>query len=498
MKKSIAFFLNTILAGMIFVLQMHIIEVKHHTLYYNGNWGNKKTESAKYLIGAHATLQHPRTIKDGKLDLTSWFCNNWFSCNRLLDFDTIAFTYINPRKFSFIINDDSLHSVGLTLHSHGDTSGFFFVATKAGKFEHCERLNLRSITFFNTAQNKVIVTRHDSTLSIMVNGKTALTTIYHLPAKLKIGFRGYTHPVLIDNVVTINKQGIRIFAESFGYTHPISRFAWLLWPVFTLLLIWSLPPFSFWIRAFTFIHFLFALCCTFWAIQTALWAQNYPSDKFGIEYQPVNLHLQSEDEIISSTCGRLTACTNNARRTILFIGSSQTWGAGVSDTNLTIPAQINTSLHDSALAVINGGIPGLEATRLYSIYTKHYLPLKPYIVVINLSHNDTSTALFGQSIAKFITTNKQRNIKTLLVTEPCMFEETTTSSNHSIMKRIADYTGTPINDMHPYIHSCEDSGFIWWDNAHLTEYGYTLFAQHLAPSINKLLIEKEIATPASP
>lgn len=54
------------------------------------------------------------------------------------------------------------------------------------------------------------------------------------------------------------------------------------------------------------------------------------------------------------------------------------------------------------------------------------------------------------------------------------------------MRRLGTELRVPLVDMHAHLRSSRDTGFLWWDQVHLTSYGQRLFADKLYGEIMKL------------
>ena len=173
---------------------------------------------------------------------------------------------------------------------------------------------------------------------------------------------------------------------------------------------------------------------------------------------------------------------------VLFIGSSQTWGAGATDSAMAYPCHVRDQLrayfHDSAITVLNAGICALTSERLYDLYyTRGWYRYHPMLVVIDLSYNDVDTLVFRKYIRKFLELNRSNNIKTLLVEEPIDYVVGYIGVNHHIIRREGEQYNVEVVPMQSYMDTYYDSGFIWWDNVHMTDYGYEAFADALTPYI---------------
>jgi lysophospholipase L1-like esterase len=192
---------------------------------------------------------------------------------------------------------------------------------------------------------------------------------------------------------------------------------------------------------------------------------------------------------------------------VLFIGSSQTWGAGADTENDTFvmqsEKQLNSQLYvfaentfQNVLGVIsedkasrkmdfiNAGISGTNSTDLLKLYTNSWRnTLKPDLVVLNLSNNDMGNPKFESNLRKFVELNRP-DIGTIFMLEANSIERTSgLAKNHEIVKRIGNELRIPVIDLHGYLSEKSDTGIIWWDYVHLTTHGQKLAAQLLTEYI---------------
>ncbi len=113
-------------------------------------------------------------------------------------------------------------------------------------------------------------------------------------------------------------------------------------------------------------------------------------------------------------------------RRVLFIGSSQTWGAGAESLEDTFVSLIERKLNETStfpVRCMNGGISAIESGDLLDLYEKYWLDLQPDVVVINLSNNDGDDEVLGRNVDAMIRLSQERSIGVLLVLEPNSSEE---------------------------------------------------------------------------
>ncbi len=175
---------------------------------------------------------------------------------------------------------------------------------------------------------------------------------------------------------------------------------------------------------------------------------------------------------------------------ILFIGTSQIWGAGARNEAETIVRRIQDKFNTSALVkgrfeCINAGISGYDASRLLNLYITEWLALEPQMVVIVLSNNDyLHSDIFSSALIRFVDLNTSKGIKTIFVLEANSIEMCSGELKlHSIMRHVAEENGVPALDLHGYLAQNSDKGFLWWDFVHLTSFGQMLAADFLFDGI---------------
>jgi lysophospholipase L1-like esterase len=191
---------------------------------------------------------------------------------------------------------------------------------------------------------------------------------------------------------------------------------------------------------------------------------------------------------------------------ILFIGTSQTWGAGARTkqecfVNL-LENKLNRELNSTyTFECINAGISGSNSTRLLEYYGKHWLALQPKLVIINLSANDWNDPdQFYRNLNQFVLISKAHNIKTIFSLEaipleaygePALSEPNfllkRTLSNHNTMIRCAQENNIFVLNLHGYLRKKYDDGILWWDCAHLRPFGHRLTASYIFDNIKDFI-----------
>jgi lysophospholipase L1-like esterase len=188
----------------------------------------------------------------------------------------------------------------------------------------------------------------------------------------------------------------------------------------------------------------------------------------------------------------------------MFIGSSQTWGAGASSYEKTFPAIFEKILNnkiielppdassasqvlgvstDQKIKIVNTGISGVTSSELLEEYQSEWIKLKPKILFINLSSNDFTygdfETKFKNNIENFIELNENNNIRTVLLIEAGSVELNRKNPLHQILTEIAKNEKILLIDIDQYLKDKNQTGLIWWDYVHLTDYGHQLVAEYI-------------------
>lgn len=203
---------------------------------------------------------------------------------------------------------------------------------------------------------------------------------------------------------------------------------------------------------------------------------------------------------------------------VMLVGSSQTWGAGASSLDTTFGHRLEELLNqqlaesdasgshsaqvlgistDQPIKVINTGISGTTSNDLLAEYKKHWLALAPKVTIINLANNDDYFGVtkdqFSANLQEFIDLNKEKQIKTILVVEARSNESSESESPHQevkefqqVVKEVAAINQIPVIDLNQYLENQIDSGLLWWDFVHPTDYGHSLIAKFLLEEIGKI------------
>ncbi len=502
MKKIHALIIILNICISIFISKLYLLT--NNTLVVNNNWDSEKINLQMGVMGASNFVNKTQPLNRDRLDLSSWSGFQEISTKKILEYNQIEFdALVDDNAYiinHFAMNDNQRFSIKI---SGTSSDSYCLVIDRDGKFidkQLIDGLNIKSNEWFHTKinlrENEAFITINDQeNVCLIPNSKYS-----------KVGFKGGLNQSLVDNIV-IKNNSETVFNEDFSNN---KNFILILIVIFIFLsLVHSkISNKSRYILFVTIDISLLLSILTFYIYLLCFFIGNYPN---------INSYLSSlksketewidkEIEIISTQI--MTATRDNNIEKIMIIGSSQTWGAGASSIEKTFPAILENELNikidelskdatssgqtfglsiNQDISVVNAGISGTVSFELLDEYQKNWIKLKPKILIINLSSNDfnygVSQSDFKKNIEEFISLNKLNNIKTILVIEASSSEYRIYNPLHNSLKEISADNNIPIIEMNEYLKDKNDSGLLWWDFIHPTNYGHQLIAKHISDFI---------------
>ena len=176
---------------------------------------------------------------------------------------------------------------------------------------------------------------------------------------------------------------------------------------------------------------------------------------------------------------------------ILFLGTSQTWGAGAASEAEGYVRLVERELRERLarpVECIDAGISGARSPRLAELFERHLAELEPRLVVVDLGHNDQDPVAFERALEDIVRLARERGSRCLLCLEPVSTEARPAGLPlHDVLRAVAAREGADLVDLHGQLVERADSGLLWWDVVHPTSYGHRLIAECLVPPIVELL-----------
>ncbi len=185
--------------------------------------------------------------------------------------------------------------------------------------------------------------------------------------------------------------------------------------------------------------------------------------------------------------GKVPPPSENHSARWMLVGTSQAMGAGAKNLSESFFSKTHQLLRKEwkrPLEGLNISVSGSNGVDLFSRFQQKYQDFRPDFMVINLSINGDEPTLEA-GLEKFLNWNQIRGIRTLLLKEAVDQENDGFKRRYEIISRLARKYQVPTLDMHSYLFApgVRQSGKIWWDLIHLTNYGQTLVSEKLAPAI---------------
>lgn len=184
---------------------------------------------------------------------------------------------------------------------------------------------------------------------------------------------------------------------------------------------------------------------------------------------------------------------------IAFLGSSQMVGSGALDINHThfglLYHRLRKENKDKSPMLLNLSDSSLAGLELYEKYRELLYSLKPEVLFLNLSFNDTTDSL-ESVVEQFLEDPKLKGIDFVLIQEPVSKEYSedliyriTADLDHLVLARLAQKYDVELLPLHRLIEERQDEYPIelWWDVVHLNSAGQEVWAEELWPMLKELI-----------
>ena len=179
-------------------------------------------------------------------------------------------------------------------------------------------------------------------------------------------------------------------------------------------------------------------------------------------------------------------------RRVLFVGTSQTQGDGVSVERKTFVALTQRLLNrrrpagSAPFECINAGMPNIGAGGTAEYYAKELVRLGPDLAIINLGSNDADDPQgFSREMIRVAEASEARKVRTAFALEANAVDCSGPGDlpTHKVSRRLAAEYGFGVIELHGYLAGRARSGFQWWDCVHLSEHGQQQAAELFARRI---------------
>jgi lysophospholipase L1-like esterase len=476
----------------------------NNTLHNGGTWIPSKIQLEKGVQGAYSFFLGRQALTKGRLNLGAWFGFQEVLYKDALHVDDFDFDFwLEPNAYlSVIFNKSEEGFSGVRFSVNNRFESTYFVASDVGGF--LERKRLGRLGMEPRRWHHARLRFDTGAFSIFLDDEEIGSFREEIGHEQGVGFRGGFHDALVDNVVIRQNRRV-VLHESFSNRKNASRItAFFLIPVVALnALVFLLVRFALGATGKNAGFYLVMLNMVLIVIGGLVFGYQYLTGSY---YPRLDENLEKREQYwqnasaaavikdIRKRYGRTAA--ENTRR-VLFMGTSQTWGAGASEQAATFVEVLEKKLNENAtrgirLECMNTGISGLKSFQLLKLYRREWIEFEPRVIVAIVGNNDRRMDRLQSSLEKMIELSAEAGIQPVLVLEANSAERGNRflSAKHRVMRRVGRSYGVPVIDMHAYLGSRYDDGFLWWDYVHLTDFGQQLMAEklyeELAPIVGEL------------
>jgi len=501
-SRRLAAFAALVLLIAAAVVSTEVYLYSGNTLYENGRWKASKNDLELGVMGA-ATCMVTRTALAGNhLNLGAWNGFQELLAHQPLPLIELSGSvWMPPNGYVYLeFNRDDEGFLAFRLSRNPEFPNALLSVARDGGF--------RSRRVFPPLRilegwNRFRITFDQHRASLFLNETWVVDADEPMAPLQRVGFRGGLASVYIDDVDLVSSAAPRRIHESFRNSH---RYPWIFCSVFIVLAalvgIRALLGYDPTDSALLVGLAVLAGSGTMLALDFYWLSPRYPLFPKRLVAAAERAGYQNRIETQARASERLRGKTCNRDRTcILFLGSSQTWGAGAEKAEDTFVARVESHLNQgagkAAYESINAAVPGFTSDDVLKAYLDGGLDMKPQITVINLGNNDRIAEDLRRNLGQILATNRERGIRSICVLEANTIEESsdrhqatikpaTLHANHQVIKSTCGEMGVPVVDLDGYLADRHDTGILFWDFVHFTSYGHRLAAVTIADAIAAL------------
>ncbi|MES2304426.1 MAG: GDSL-type esterase/lipase family protein [Gemmatimonadota bacterium] len=476
--------------------------LRFNALRLHPHWVATKPNLARAVMGATYFLEEPQTLDRGRLHLGAWFGFQEVRYDAPLPLRRLEATVgVEADGYLIVLHDITPDGFsGVRLSARRDLPSIRFRAGPGGEFLSSAPVPL---ALAPGSAHHVTLEFADSALSIAVDGRLVASEPHHSSLQ-QIGFRSGQRDAWVDDVAFTTTDN-RVVREDFTNRQRVNRNTMVLFALATiglgvltaLVLTLHRTP------ARTVGLWLVLLNLTLMVLAAAAYGyqyfvpKRYPFETGSLKQDESSQISEAQHRTIRELLQRYPAGSHGGEQRLLLLGSSQTWGAGASRLEdvwgTRLEALLARQLPAAHIVCINAGVSGLTSRQVYGLLDE-LLPLAPQAAIITLSSNDVDTASFRAHLDSILTRLKRAGVAPVVVLEPNSPEQMASDSRlgdihikHSILRDVARQANVPVVDMQEFLAASQQRGLLWWDFVHLTSFGQTLVAQHLAELVPNLL-----------
>lgn len=476
----------------------------HNTLHNNGNWISTKTTLARGLMGAEAFVFDLQALARGRLALSAWHGHQEVVSVREFDPASVEFDYRlrEGAYLTFEINRTKRSYTGIRMSAAELFPPAILEVREGGEFLSKKSFRRPRWTKPQRWHTLRVDFEDEGSFTVSVNNRRIESFPLKTVRPQRIGFRGGREGSFVKDVRVVSRDGTE-FYESFrrpGNWRSVNALAvagTLLLSSCLYLLLRLVRKVSPRILLFYFLMFSAVLIVVGLFASGIAWHRKefYP-DANEKRLMVEAAHVESGSErMISRIEGSYPRQPEPGVRRILFVGSSQTYGAGAAEPKHTLVRRTERQLNEGSAGAwrfecLNVAVEGYRIADMRRDLEERWIHWKPDVVIVNAGNNDakTNSESWEREVMAIVAASKRAGAEVVLVPEANSVERLSQGLDrlHDVTKKLARREKIPLVEMREHLSRRADDGFLWWDWVHLSSFGQTVFADHLVAELVRL------------
>ncbi len=487
-----------LLSGLFVLVATELVLAQGHTLAANGRWVVTKMDLERAVPGATAAFLTRPALARHRLNLGVWHAFQEVVQVEPWDPDRVGYSvslsdeeYVAMTLRAGVRAQPEAPLVGLRVSRHPDFPSMCLRGDASGRFAERAPLPPRELA---AGWHRLDVERTRDGLAVSIDGAPWGRCSMALPGPVHMGFRtGRGKRAAVDDIV-LSRHGEVLSQEGFrpaGWRRVAVGVG-----AGTGLSIALLALASTWLggasgretrlRLLTAVGTVLAIATLVCAVDHFVLSRRHPER---VDFRHFESRIATEQDVLDRIDARSREPLAPDARRILFLGSSQTWGAGARLDADRWTARVAAALRRSGpdhgseldLDVIEAGVPGSHSGRLVELFLERWIGLDPEVVVVLLANNDHDPAVLTANLSRLVEASRRAGIRVLFLLEPNTIEGAKSLAKlrrrHDAMRALGEELAVPVIDLQAWLSARHDQGFLWWDRVHLTSFGQELFAE---------------------
>lgn len=500
----------------------------------NSRWESIKRNLVLGVMGSDGALIDRSVFAGNRLNLNRWYGHQEFQTRETFDYDSLSFSLFLAEDayldFFYASEGDSRNGIRFSVDKK--IPSYSFSNMKYYEYGDKQKLDIHPEA---NRWYQVQLKKENGQLKLVFEKSSFPLTKQNI-MRTSIGFRGGALNSSVDNIKILS-NGKKVFTESFRFHHNYSKpllVHLLILMVFSVLIIVVFHRYR--IDLFL-IHLLLTtvlLSHYLFDYYSGSQKDSFVTQRHLIDDQPVGVSLYEvyqfkivmkwaafmglkpdfkkllEKDYLKDPLYRgPVLCHNNspckplrdkvvkremakhpACQRIVFLGGSQTIGAGASTVAKTFVAEFHQQYFSkkniNCLMTINLGVSDYDIEEIKDYFIKEYQKERFDLLILNTRANDTDQSII-KPLEEFSSLMAKKKLPIVYLVEALSEEyEYWPGSREKTIRETAKRYDAPVLPLHYFIEEkrLEAKGKIWWDIVHYTDYGHKLVADWLVKNIN--------------